>query len=409
MNNQWERINERLIQLEEQTRVKVAEKDKIIQQITAELDQVKAQMSSGGTEEILKEYQAQIATFDAEKQKMMNEITGLNQQISNLQSQLQSSAASVDQTQAIQEQLGVFQEMIRQLEAEKRDLMKEIQEMKETPSGSAELEQTVKEYQEIIKQLEAEKVKAELKAVKSDAVSGAEPSAELQKLEGINSQLQEEKELLEAQIADLKKDLEEQANQLSQVDALRSEKDTLLQQVKTLELQIQTQSSGQQQLETLQNDNQNLKASLDKTEKELDDLVRINREQAEKIAALESTLAPPTPAPTAPAPAPAPVPAPVRPAPTPAPAPRPTVAPGGVQYFKFSHETFLRSPSKPQGIILELDQANEKWILTIEPGTSFLQKNNALRAGRALSANGWPTPEGRKIGKGYEIIIHGEY
>ena len=114
-------INKRLVELEEQTKVKVdklkaelAERDAIIAQLTAQLEEatlgtaVPSLPSSPETTEIMKQYEVQIANFDAEKEKLLNEISDLNSKINSLQAQIAKSAASAEKLQALEEQLGVF-------------------------------------------------------------------------------------------------------------------------------------------------------------------------------------------------------------------------------------------------------------------------------------------------------------
>ncbi|MHA1279181.1 MAG: hypothetical protein ACTSQ8_18455, partial [Candidatus Helarchaeota archaeon] len=142
MDKQWELMNQRLVELEEQTRQKVEklqselnEKDTIIQQLNAEIEQLKTQTAVGeNTTELktlIEQYQNQIANFDQEKERYLNEITELNQKVNNLQSQLQASVGSSEKLQAMEEQLGVLQEMIKQLEEEKRELAHELETLKE--------------------------------------------------------------------------------------------------------------------------------------------------------------------------------------------------------------------------------------------------------------------------------------
>lgn len=425
LEDQWEFMNKRLIELEEATRVKVAqltaqleEKDAIIQQLNDQIAQISMDSGSSGQSQDLEEqlgvFQELIKQLEAEKRELQTE----------LQQAREQTGGTTEQT----EQLEVFQEMIKQLDTEKRELQGKIDE-----------------YQAMIKQLTAEKIQAELKAVKAGSTAEA-PGSDMQKLEEIILQLQEEKSALTAQVEDLQQevstknqqiteakgvnqkltDQDAQINSLkSKLTALETEKASLISQIQTLQSQV-TSPDSIQQLESLKEENEQLKTSLADVEKELDDLVKINRDQSERVTKLEQALLQagsiPQPVPTA---VPKPIPTATPVTPTAVPKPVPTVTPvaqltptptppkpsaGSIRYFTFKNETFLPAQGKSPDITLTLDEIAQKWTLTIAPGTPFLVKNKALRVARTLPNSGWRDPKtNQKIGQDFQIEIIGEF
>ncbi|NVM52185.1 MAG: DUF4164 family protein [Candidatus Helarchaeota archaeon] len=394
MDDQWEMINKRLIELEEQTQVKVdklkaemAEKDNLILQLKAEHEELSAKASSPSSDAQIQALNEQIGVF----QEMIKQ---LETEKRELQTEIQAHKDKEKGYSSEQaEQIGVFQEMMKQLEADKRDLQAELQEIKDKTSSSADIEQQLAEYQEIITQLEADKVKAELQAAKSQEGSPAEASSGIQ-------QLQEENTNLRNQIQDLN-------NQIKNFERVET---NLMQKYQNLESQIQAQTTPPDQLNTLnqqiatfQSENQRLKSELDNVNRELDKLIQINRDQSQKMEKLESDLISATSAPAA-----APAVAPTRVA------PQSTLSSKdynlGTHYFGYSNGAFLPTAGKSPDISLILDNDAEKWFLSVEPGISFLIKNTALRAARSLPVSGWKEPKtGRRIGKGYELVVKGEY
>ncbi|MHA1264471.1 MAG: hypothetical protein ACTSRS_04470 [Candidatus Helarchaeota archaeon] len=449
MEDQWELMNKRLIELEEATRLKVeklnaqlGEKDMIIQRLTSEIEQLKESASSRGGEQIqemqeqLNVYQEMIKQLEAEKRELQNELQAA-----------QEKAGSSDE-QA--EQIGVLQEMIKQIEAEKRELQNELQTAQEKAGSSDEQAEQIGVLQEMIKQLEAEKresealvtklrdevkkleaekIKAELKAVKGEAKTPTEVSSQY---EATITNLTEEKSLLEAQVEDLKKELEEQANKILQDQGavrskleeentkLKNEIQNLKDQISTLNTQAAQAAEYESKVKALQSENEALKKSITEVEKDLDELVEINRNQAEKIEKLEQDLI----AATSKAEAVAVIqhPPPSHPSPqVTAPVARPQVTPtstmtvsapqaGGIRYFTFKNDTYVPTTGPSPDITLTLDEKAGKWHLSIAPGTSFLTKNKALRLARSLPNTGWKDPKtNERLGKDFEIEIEGEY
>ena len=410
MDDQWEMMNKRLMQIEEETRKKVeqlnqelAEKDNIIQQLSANIEELTLQQTSKGP-----------------------------------------VASDSDKVRALKEQLGVFQEINKQLETEKRALGTELKELKEKGAISDELNEQLTLLHKKSKQLESEKhaLETELTDLKG---KGAQPSELLEKFNALleeNKLLYTERESFETQIRQLKEKGPSavESGKPGSAETFDAEKKAL-----------------QQQLNDTVAENKKLTKDLEDINKELDEIFANNKEQSQKIEELEAALAqvsvaappisapPPPPPPPAPSPLPqkaAPVlpqmrtlapppgtsttpppppkvapsmpkpiaavaPPPLSPAPRAAPAPSaPTIS----KYFAFNNGVFLPIDKKPQGIILECNIKDRLWILTIEPNVSFLDKNKALRVARSLPATGMKSSDGRdKVGVGFELKIFGEF
>jgi len=410
LDDQWEMMNKRLMQIEEETRKKVeqlnqelAEKDNIIQQLSANIEELTLQQTPKGP-----------------------------------------AASESDKVRALKEQLGVFQEINKQLETEKRALGTELKELKEKGAISDELNEQLTLLHKKSKQLESEKhaLETELTDLKRQ---GAQPSELQEKFNALleeNKLLYTERESFETQIRQLKE---------KGPSAVESGKPA------SAETFDAGKKALQQQLNDTVAENKKLTKDLEDINKELDEIFANNKEQSQKIEELEAALAqvsvaappisapPPPPPPPAPSPLPqkaAPVlpqmrtlapppgtsttpppppkvapsmpkpiaavaPPPLSPAPRAAPAPSaPTIS----KYFAFNNGVFLPIDKKPQGIILECNIKDRLWILTIEPNVSFLDKNKALRVARSLPATGMKSSDGRdKVGVGFELKIFGEF
>lgn len=370
MDDQWEMMNKKLAQIEEETRKKVehlteelAEKDNIIQQLNANIEELTLQQGAKG-----------------------------------------SATPESDKLRALKEQVGVFQEINKQLETEKRALETEVKELKEKTAISDELNEQLTLLHKKSKQLESEKLtlENELKELKGKGPSTVEPG------------------------------------KLGSAESSDAEKQALRQQVQTLEAE-----------------NKKLVKDLEDINKELDEIFANNREQSQKIEELEALLAkvsseaptttvPPPPPSMPPEPSPPPQkatsvlpqlrtlapppgasqPPPPKPTPTalksiaavtpPPLIPKPKAPPMPSastisKYFVFNNGAFLPVDKKPQGIILECNVKDRLWLLTIESGVSFLDKNKALRVARSLPAMGMKSPDGEKVGVGFELKIVGEF
>ncbi len=454
-------MNRRLVELEEQTRVKVgklemeiSQKDALIEQLNTQVAQLLGQSvatpDNAELETLVKQYQAQIAAFDQEKEKYLGEITELNQKVNKLQVEMQNSASASEKLQPMQEQLGVYQEMIKQLEDEKRELSEEVRALKEAQGGASEQDEQLGVYQEMIKQLEDEnrELSQEVTALKGTQGGATEVDEQLGVYQEMIKQLEDEKRELEKQLQESKTEvgtgqdeelealkqnvtelkeeknaLEEKMSEIQKENAtlnsdiqnfgalnenLEAEKERLLQKVQALESQSQTQATSQQELDQLKIENQKLTTEIDNLNRELDELMKINRDQTARITQLEADLVAATaagPAPSVPAAPSAPTAQPVS-APTQA---APRTAAGGVRNFGFADGNFVETSGKSAGINLELDENSQTWTLTIEPGTGFLQKNQVLRAARSITISGLKASDGSRLGKGYELKVIGEY
>jgi phage shock protein A len=409
LDDQWEMMNKKLMQIEEETRQKVdhltqelAEKDNIIQQLSANIEELTLQQGSKT-----------------------------------------AAAPESDKLRALKEQVGVFQEINKQLETEKRALETEVKDLKEKGAISDELNEQLTLIHKKSKQLESEKLalEAELTELKG---KGANPSELQEKFNALleeNKLLYSEKESLESQIRQLKEKAPSavESGKPGSAESFETEKKALQQQVQNLEAE-----------------NKKLTRDLEDINKELDEIFANNKEQSQKIEELEATLAqvsavtpsitaPPTPPPLPPqapspppqkaasllpplrtlAPPPGSPPIPAQKAAPPMPRPLAAVAPPSFssapraapapsaptisKYFIFNNGAFLPTDKKPQGIILEINVKDRLWILTIEPSVSFLDKNKALRVARSLPATGMKGPDGDKVGVGFELKIFGEF
>ena len=467
MDAQWDIMNKRLVEIEEETRKKVerlnqelAEKDSIIQQLTANIEELSLGQSSqtaasSESSELINEYQAKIASFDQEREKYEAEISTLNEKLSNLEKQVRDSGSVSAQTNALKEQLGVFQEFNKQLETEKNSLENELKELKEKEATPAELPAQLSALQEINKKLEIERqgLETELQLLKEKPTGTEDLNSEINKLREENQQLLTEKENLEGKIATLEENLqketeepkekpesdisglqEENSNLKNEIQTFQNEKENLLQQIQTLQAQAESKSIEEPEHDALLAENQKLKKDLEDLNKELDEIIANNRDQAQKIEELEATLASVSvkesapPAPKTPSPATPPMAKPkppTGPSPVPAPAKKPSPgvpsmpkaipisptkpsAPATSKYFSFSNGVFVPTDKKPQGIILECNTKEKLWILTIEPTVTFLDKNKALRVARSLPTTGFKIGV-EKFGIGFQLKIYGEF
>lgn len=347
MDDQWEIMNKRLQEIEEETRKKVerlnqelAEKDSIIQQLTANIEELTTGQTPPApipseSSNLINEYQAKIASFDQEREKYEAEISKLNEKLGAMEQPAQDSSGAADEINALKEQVGALEELVRQLKIEKSSLETELRELKEKGPDLAE----------------------------TPAISSAKP---------------------------------EYAEILSE--------------------------------------NEKLKKDLEEINKELDEIMESNRDQSQKIEELEALLVSVSskesisPAPEEPLPT-------TQPIPQPKPATRPPLAPAPskkvsartspvpkatpisathttalttIIYFSYSNGAFIHADIKPEGIILECNIKEKLWILTIEPTTSFLDKNKALRIVRSLPATGFKIGN-EKVGVGFELKIYGEF
>ncbi|MFX1296028.1 MAG: hypothetical protein ACFFD2_14410 [Promethearchaeota archaeon] len=220
MGQQWDLMNKRLMELEKQMQQKLekletelTEKNNIIQQLTAELEQLRVPAAPASIDLInsVKEYQALIADFDKEKEKYLTEIIELNQKINFLQKSLEEYANAVENAQNIEKELSGFQKKIKELENEKQELSKELQNLKEKQGNSIKQEDKLGVNQKIIKHEELDQALSE------------------------SHKLKQKNEVLIAENQNLKSDIEKLHNEMDELVKISHQKS---ERINTLETKL---------------------------------------------------------------------------------------------------------------------------------------------------------------------------
>lgn len=321
-------------------------------------------------------------------ENLKKELTDRDSIIQQLRKNISINMESIARLRAekgeIEEKVGInnLRGIISRLYDEKKDLETKNTSLKEKIDNFAEMEKELKNFKEITHQLQEEKVALESKQ---------------SSLEGKVIELQKERENLIVQLSQLEKFTTEN-------ESLEREKGILLQQVTSFEELVKTLTASQensrqflQELEEikqkndiLQRENQNLKTKLDDVKSELDESLELHQFQADKIRTLESKLvtASKTPINTKISSA--------------------TSETKVKQYFNYVKDEFVKGSKKYDGIKLELDSLKRKWIITIGPKVSLIEKNKGLRLARSLTTSGLRITNGKLVGKGFNLTIIGE-
>lgn len=66
--------------------------------------------------------------------------------------------------------------------------------------------------------------------------------------------------------------------------------------------------------------------------------------------------------------------------------------------LKWDGSGFSEAESKDEGIFLELDEENERWVFSYTPGESLISRRTALRRANEIARVGFPSKDGKRVG-----------